>query len=799
MKLWRSDRRRRHLSVFPMVYVLMSGLLVGYAILLIVRPVGQESTAIDGWGVDLFEMVAAMLCVIGGRRKRPGSAVPILLGVALACWSLGDVVLTVASLGGATPPSPSAADALYLLYFPLSYVAIVLLVRGETIRLSSPSWLDGAVAGMGAGAVCAAFAFGAIVHAAHASALAAAVNLAYPVCDVLLLLLIVGGTAVMSGQRKIPWLLISAGFVINVFGDTSNLLHNSLGASHVGTIVDGIAWPTSMLLISMAMWLRRGLLDPLAVRKSPGFLLPGVAASAGLTVLFIATLRPVNAVATALATATLLLVVLRTILSMRGVRAQSNVRYGQSITDPLTGLPNRRRLFQVLDGYFAQPLAERPHLAFLFIDLNGFKRLNDSFGHPVGDRILKLVSARLERSLGPSDLLARLGGDEFAALLVGAGADEAAAVADRLAASLDEPFQLDAVSAAIGASIGIATAPTDAGDGSGLMRCADAAMYRAKLQSTRSATYEPALERGGNKLQLADELSAAIDADELVLYYQHQLDLRNNTVTTVEALVRWRHPKHGLIPPAEFLPVADQAGLMDRLSRWVLEQALAQCAAWRSAGREVRISVNVTVGDLVNPAFPAMIEELLSHERLGAAWLMLEITETSIIDEFERARQAVEKLRDLGVKVSIDDFGAGFTSLAYLNELSVAEMKLDRRFIQPLAGGVRTRDAELVRATIELGHALGLDVVAEGVEDDDTLDLLRELGCDIAQGYGIRRPAPAAEIDFDQRPASNPIANDHRPQTSSATTTVTREIDPGAASQTPTSRRHDELVTPLTL
>jgi predicted signal transduction protein with EAL and GGDEF domain len=417
--------------------------------------------------------------------------------------------------------------------------------------------------------------------------------------------------------------------------------------------------------------------------------------------------------------------------------------------------------------------------------------------NPVGDRILKLISARLERSLSSSDLLARLGGDEFAAILVGAGADAAAAVADRLSASLDEPFQLDAVSAAISASIGIATAPTDAGDGEGLMRCADAAMYRAKVESTRSATYEPALERGGNKLQLADELSAAIDGDELVLYYQPQLDLRHDTVTTVEALVRWRHPEHGLIPPAEFLPVAEQAGLMDRLSRWVLAQALAQCAAWRSAGWEVRISVNVTVGDLVDPAFPATVEELLSRERLDAQWLMLEITETSIIDEFERAKQAVEKLRDLGVKVSIDDFGAGFTSLAYLNELSVAEMKLDRRFIQSLAGGVGTRDAELVRATIELGHALGLDVVAEGVEDDDALNLLRELGCDIAQGYGIRRPVPAAELDFDRCPACNPVATDHLPDTSSTTTTVIREMFPGATSQAPTSEWHDELVTPL--
>ena len=216
------------------------------------------------------------------RRRWPApasrSAVPIFLGLGLGCWSLGDLVLTALSLGGATPPSPSAADGFYLLYFPLSYVAVVLLVRGETVRTSSPSWLDGAVAGMGAGAVCAAFAFSSIQHAAHASALASAVNLAYPVCDVLLLLLIVGGSAVMSGQHRAPWVLISAGFVINMLGDTSNLLHHSLGGSQLGTIVDAVAWPTSTLLISLAMWLRRGLADPLAARRPPGFLLPGLAA-----------------------------------------------------------------------------------------------------------------------------------------------------------------------------------------------------------------------------------------------------------------------------------------------------------------------------------------------------------------------------------------------------------------------------------------------------------------------------------------------------------------------------------------
>jgi diguanylate cyclase (GGDEF)-like protein len=756
-----ASSERRRVGGLESAYVLMGALLVGYVILLVVRPAGDESLTIDGWGVGLFEMAASVLCFVGGRRRRPRSAVPILLGLGLGCWSLGDLVLTALSMGGATPPSPSAADGLYLLYFPLSYAAVVLLVRGETVRTSSPSWLDGAVAGMGAGAVCAAFVFSSIQHVAHASAFASAVNLAYPVCDVLLLLLIVGGSAVMSGQRRAPWVLISAGFVINMLGDTSNLLHHSVGGSQLGTIVDAAAWPISTLLISFAMSLRRGLADPLAARRPPGFLLPGLAASAGLTVLFVGTLSPINRVATALATVTLLLVVLRTTLSVRRLRAQSLIRHRQSMTDSLTGLANRRRLFEALDAYFAQPPAERPDLAFLFIDLNGFKRINDSFGHPAGDTILRQVSARLQESLLPSGLLARLGGDEFAAMLVGCGAEEAAGQADRLSHSLDEAFALETVTATISASIGIAIAPADATDSIGLMRCADTAMYRAKRGPVPSASYEWALEQGGDRLRLADQLSAAIDGDELVLHFQPQLDLRTDEITAVEALIRWRHPEHGLIPPLAFLDLAEQAGSMGRLTRWVLHHALAQCATWRAEGRHVRMSVNVSVGDLIDPEFPGTVGQLLADRQLDPGALMLEITETSIIDEFDRAKAAVEQLRALGVAVSIDDFGAGFTSLAYLNDLSVAEMKLDRRFSSPLAGGTRTRDAELVRATIELGHALGLDVVAEGVEDLDTLELLRELGCDIAQGYGIGRPVPAGEVIFDREPHDAPPP--HRP------------------------------------
>ncbi len=725
---------------------MLSAVLLAYLAFVALRPPGHAVTLIDGWGVDAFELLAAALCVGAGFRHGRIAVAPLTLGLALAAWGAGDTLLTIESLGGAQPPSPSLADAFYLGFFPLSYVAVVLFIRGETRRLSSPSWLDGAVAGLGAAAVLSAFAFSTIVNTARESGLAVAVNLAYPVGDVLLLLLVVGGSAVMSGRRRGPWMLLAAGFAINILGDTANLLHQSIGATHFGAFIDAVAWPTSSLLLSLAMWMRPGLADPLAPRKPTGFVLPGLAAGAGLVVLFISSLQPIDRVATGLATATLVLVVLRTWLSVRALRAQTRYRHHQSVTDHLTGLANRRRLFGALHALFAEPSVDRAPFAFLFIDLNGFKRINDSFGHPVGDEVLGRVGRRLQSSLRPGDLLARVGGDEFAALVIGAGPEEALAIARNLSASLVRPFALDTFRAGISASIGIALAHEDAGDPDSLVACADAAMYRAKLDGVPFARYERALDRGGDKLRLADELSAAIAGGELALHFQPQLELVQRRVATVEALVRWTHPQHGLIGPLTFLPLAEHAGLMPKLTHWVLNSALDQCSLWRAAHHPIRVSVNISAGDLVDPGFPDAVAELLTRHAIPAEALLLEITETSIIKEFTRAKYAVARLRELGVQVSIDDFGAGFTSLAYLNELAVGELKLDRRFIRPLARGRRSRNSELVRATIELGHALGLRIVAEGVEDAGALQLLGELGCDIAQGYEIGRPVPAAEL-----------------------------------------------------
>jgi diguanylate cyclase (GGDEF)-like protein len=738
----------RRVRAIWVAYGVLGMLLLAYLGLLIARPASESSTLIDGWGLIAVELVASIMCIARGVVRKRGRLVPFALGGSILAWTLGDVALTIESLGGASPPTPSPADAFYLMFFPLAYAGIALFIRGEVRRLNTPSWLDSIIAALGAAAVCSAFAFHTLLHSAGGGALTVATNLAYPVGDLLLLALVVGGAAMLAGRSRAPWMLLAAGMALNAVGDTFNLFGAS---SHLGVIVDGIAWPTAILLVSMAVWVPAGHSDPLAMQKPTGFFLPGLAAFASLTILLLGSLGHAESVSVALATATLAVVGIRLALSTRGLRTLTQERAHQSVTDHLTGLGNRRFLFGVLDAFFADHAdasVRQRRLAFLYIDLNGFKEINDSFGHPAGDELLRQLGERFRGPLRASDALVRLGGDEFAAVLVNAEADDATTIAQQLTASLDEPFVLDSVGVRISASIGIARAPADATDSDSLVACADVAMYRAKLRGEPFALYEQDFDDNGNLLRLADELRSALDGDGLLLHYQPQLEIGSGDVRAVEALLRWPHPRLGLIPPLEFLPLAEQAGLMRPLTRWVLERALAQCAAWRAAGRAIGVSVNVSATNLLDNGFTAMVRDLLEQHGVPADALVLEITETSIITEFDRAKIVVDDLSGLGIVVSIDDFGTGFTSLAYLSGLSVGELKLDRTFIARL-GGDSARDLQLVRSTIDLGHALDMRVVAEGIEDARTLELLRELGCDVAQGYFIGVPSPAAELAFE--------------------------------------------------
>ena len=705
---------------------------------------------VNGWGVDAFEVVASSLCVLKAFTMRRGRAVPILLGLGLFCWTAGDVVLTIQSLGGATPPSPSLADAFYVTFYPVTYAALMLLLRSQVKRFSLASWLDGAVAGFGAAALCATFAFTSVLHHDGGNALGVAVNLAYPVGDVLLLGLVVGGAAIVSGRRRLPWLVLAAGYALITVGDIFNALNS---ASFVGTVFNAIAWPLSILVVSAAVWIRTPAPRPAAAEEPPGFLLPALAAAAALTILFVGALNHVGAVSLGLAAATLVVAGVRSALSLVGLRTLTEQRRREAVTDQLTGLGNRRALFELLDSFMAERDnwdADEParSLAFMFVDLDRFKEVNDSFGHATGDELLRQLGGRLEGSLRESDLVVRLGGDEFALALMDSDADYAATVAGRITSCIVEPFALDAVRVQIGASIGIAVFPDDALTSADLVRCADLAMYRAKVEGKRFAKYQEDLDGAANRIQLVEELRTAIEARQLELHYQPQVDLSSGEITAVEALVRWIHPRLGFIPPLEFIALAEDAGLMGGLTALVLDEALFQCATWRSAGKTLTVAVNISASDLLNPEFPDLVARLLAGYGLSPEALVLEMTETTAIADFERCQHAIQKLHDLGLVVSVDDFGAGFTSLAYLGSLAVGELKLDRSFITRLSETSHSRDVALVRATVELAHALGLRVVAEGVEDDQCLGLLSGLRCDLVQGYVISKPKPAAELEL---------------------------------------------------
>jgi diguanylate cyclase (GGDEF)-like protein len=689
--------------------------------------------------------------------------VPLLLGLGILSWTLGDAVLAAESAGGATPPVPSLADLFYLAFYPIAYVALALLTRKHLNRLGATTWLDGAVAGLGAAALCSCFAFNTILHSVGGSPLAVATNLAYPIGDGLLLILAVGGTAIITGRHKTQWLLVAGAIGLTAVGDTFNLFSGSGTPSHVGTIFNGMAWPCAILLISMAVWVRPPQRSPLSIDAAPGFVLPGLGAGAGLSILVVDTLHQVTPVAVGLATATLITVGIRLALSVRSLRLLTEKRHRQAITDELMGLGNRRQLFNLLDAFFADysdPETVNRRLSLLYIDLDHFKEINDSFGHSAGDELLRQLGPRLIARLRETDVLVRVGGDELAVLILDTDSEYAATVAQRLIAELDEPFNLETISVRVGASIGIASAPADATDSAGLLRCADLAMYRAKVGPEPYEIYRREVDDDGNRLRLVDELREAIVRGQLDVYYQPQIDLVTGERSAMEALVRWPHPRLGLIAPLDFIPLAEDAGLMQSLTALVLERAVEQCAAWRASGQTLTVSVNVSATNLLDVGFSAFVMATLARHRVEPSSLILEITETTIIRDFELCKQVITQLRDLGLGVSIDDFGAGVTSLAYLGSLAASELKLDRSFLSRLGTGDTERNLALVRATIALGHKLNMRVVAEGIEDLDALNLIAAIGCDLAQGYYISQPMPAGDLDmpsarFEDLPASD--------------------------------------------
>jgi diguanylate cyclase (GGDEF)-like protein len=414
--------------------------------------------------------------------------------------------------------------------------------------------------------------------------------------------------------------------------------------------------------------------------------------------------------------------------------------------DTLTGLPNRALFADLLDKAIADAATAATPIAVLLMDLDHFKYVNDTLGHPIGDLLLREVAVRLQTvGTGEGDVVARLGGDEFALLLPGGGVAEAQRLARAILRALELPMTLQSHVVDVGASIGIAVFPEHGGEGATLLRRADIAMYAAKRNNCGVAVWDEAADQhSSERLSLLGDLRKAVDNDELTLAYQPKVPLRGaGGEHYAEALVRWRHPTRGLVQPIEFIPFAEQTGYIRAITQWVLAHVIAQCAEWRLDGLPMNVSINLSTRDLMDVTLPDRFVALLKRHRCSAQWITLEITESAVLDDPAHAIKNLERLHALGCKLAIDDYGTGYSSLAYLRRLPVHELKIDKSFVIGMA--TDAGDALIVRSTIELAHNLGLSVVAEGVENDATLDRLRAMGCDMVQGYLLSSAMGVAE------------------------------------------------------
>ncbi|HCN88036.1 MAG TPA: GGDEF domain-containing protein, partial [Oxalobacteraceae bacterium] len=414
--------------------------------------------------------------------------------------------------------------------------------------------------------------------------------------------------------------------------------------------------------------------------------------------------------------------------------------------DTLTDLPNRAQFAIMLTDAIAQAGQSNSACTILMMDLDRFKTVNDVMGHRFGDALLRLVAERLALQLpNGGNQLARLGGDEFAILLPDTNIDDARRVAVRILKALEVPLSLEEQTVDLGAGIGIAGYPAHGADAELLLSRAEVAMYAAKRSGNEAVVYDAILDKVSQQsLSLLSELRAAIDGNQFRLYVQPKIMLETGEVTGLEALVRWAHPDKGMIFPDHFIPFAEQTGFIRVLTRWVLDRSAALCSELAAQGVRLKISINLSARDLLDLDLPAKFAEILARHHVESSSFCLEITESAIMDDPQRAQQTLEGLHAMGVDLSIDDFGTGYSSLAYLKRLPVDELKIDKSFVMNMERDAD--DAKIVRSTIDLGHNMGLRVVAEGIESEAVWNILVRMGCDQGQGYFMSRPIPSDQL-----------------------------------------------------
>jgi diguanylate cyclase (GGDEF)-like protein len=697
---------------------------------------------------NLPYLAAAGTCAAAAVRVRRERVPWWGLGVALTLSAAGNALRVLgADIDGNGPPTV-LSNVLTLAGYLMLYVFVVGTIRSRVPRFHPSMWLDGVIGTLGALSLGVAFVLGPYLYPDSGARTVELTELVGPTTDVLLLAVLVAVGSILGVRIDRTLLALVAGLCCVC---ASDIVLFSL--QYQGRYVDGgpleLGWLTCMVLAALAAtWARE---QPQGADRSNGsrigwrvLAVPLACTVASLFVLGYGWLHPMPAVSAYLAVACVLAGLLRIGVTFREVRGYNEVEL-EARTDELTGLANRRALLARAQSILGAATAARP-AALLLLDLDGFKEVNDSLGHPAGDDLLRQVGPRLRQALRSEDVLARLGGDEFAVLVPDTSLDEARALAHRLRELVVQPFTVEGIRLHVGVSIGVSTSPYPAASVPELLRCADVAMYTAKSAREGVHVYVPDPTTGGSggdRLRTMEELRTALTTDELVVHLQPQVDLHDGSVVGAEALVRWQHPTRGLLFPAQLLPAAEQAGVLGPLTDRVLELALEAAGRWW-ADQQVAVSVNLTAANVTDLDLPSKVAAALHRHGLPPHALTLELVEDTLMADPERGRAVLGDLRRLGVRTSIDDYGTGYSSLAYLRNLPADELKLDRSLTADVDSDPRA--AAIVRHTVALAHELGLSLLAEGVEDAQTGAVLAGLGCDVAQGYAIARPMPVEDF-----------------------------------------------------
>lgn len=717
----------------------------GFAVILVVQALGVWKLA-ETYERSLLQaasVVAGGLLALGVRERPTERGAWRLVGLGIGLRIIGDA-LAAALPDHPVPPAP--LDGLAIVGFVLIVLGVFSLVRARLLALSAMAWPDFLAAFAGGGAIVMGAALRPILDAADEANVSRFATV-YPVFNLIILGLLISAGSLRPWRLDRATTLLFIGLALFAAVDLGRSLLLTSGGYNRGnwlalaTTASYILIAASSLYPTVAGPYRRALRnDELGV--------PVRAAMCSTAVLvvsaFVGTSGQLHPVAPGLATIGLVVTLVRFVSAQMQIGLLSVTRT-EARTDDLTGLPNRRCMNEELTARLAADPFDTT--ALLVIDLDRFKDVNDSFGHDMGDAVLKGLKPRLvsaAESFGADAF--RLGGDEFAVVMSHSSVSDALALAKLIEDRVRLPLEAEGITVSISASVGIAFAPWHARTTSDLFRVADKAMYESKRRRRGPIVYDEAWDTNSTaRVERLAELQSAVFDDELVVAYQPMLETSTRRFIGAEALVRWNHPVHGLLSPSSFIDLADPAGRSSDLTRVVLDRALAACVEWRKVGSGFAVSVNITARDIEDVGFIARVRDSLAEHCLPGDALTLEVPESMIGAELERAMHFFGQLRAAGVGLSIDDYGAGVAGIGQLARLPATELKIDRSLVAGLLGDRRSE--AIVRSTVELARSLGLDVVAEGVEDLVTLEYLVALGCERVQGFAVGRETTAAGID----------------------------------------------------